>query len=240
MPAQNDNEMESFAHEALKTFALTHNYNRWVCDNFIQYISGKCVLEVGCGTGNLTRRFMGHCSRIIGIDTSDLFMRHLKIDFPELEIYNFDISDERVKTLSEKGIEAVVAVNVLEHVKEDEKALRNMRDILQPGGRLLLFVPALSWLFGTMDETVSHHRRYDKDELARKVADNGFTVEKIFFSNFLGIFGWYLNGRILKKKHFPIIQPLIFDKLVPLLSKLEKIFKPAIGMNLTVIARKNG
>jgi len=240
MPAQNDTEMESFAHEALKTFALTHNYNRWICDSFKKHISGKCVLEVGCGIGNLTRRFMEHSARIIGIDTSDLFIRHLKIDFPELEIYNFDISDEKVKTLAGKGIDAVVAINVLEHVKDDEKALRNMRDILKPGGHLLLFVPALSWLFGTMDETVSHHRRYDKAELARKVENNGFTVETIFFSNFLGIFGWFLNGKILKRRDFPIIQPLLFDKLVPLLARMEKIFKPAIGMNLTVIARKNG
>lgn len=238
MNAQNDNDIETFAHEALKTFALTHNYNRWVCDSFTEYITGRSVLEVGCGIGNLTRRFMEHCSRIVGIDTSDLFIRHLKIDFPEMEIYNFDISDERVRTLAEKNIDAVIAINVLEHVKEDEKALRNMCAIVKPGGRLLLFVPALSWLYGSLDENAAHYRRYDRDELVRKVENTGFTVEKTFFSNFIGIFGWFLNGRILKRKSFPIMQPILFDKLVPTLAKLEKLFRPSLGMNLILIARK--
>ncbi len=240
MSSEKDQEIEIFAHETLKTFALTNNYNKWVCDSFAEHIAGKTVLEVGCGIGNLTRRFMEHCSRIIGIDTSDLFIRHLKIDFPGLELHNFDISDERVRSLSDRKIDAVIAINVLEHVKEDEKAMANMRELLLPGGKLLLFVPALSWLFGTIDRSLAHHRRYDKADLVRKVEAAGFTVEKVFFSNFIGIFGWFMNSRVFKRRTFPIIQPILFDKLVPTLAKIEKAFPPFIGMNLTLVARKKG
>lgn len=231
-------DFEHFAHETLKAFSLTRNYNRWVCSSFEDHIAGKTILEVGCGIGNLTCRFREICGRVIGIDTSDLFIRHLRVDFPEMELYNFDISDEKVRTLAEKGIDAVVAINVLEHVSDDELALRNIREILRPEGRLILYVPALSWLYGSIDESLAHYRRYDKAELARKLERSGFEVEKMSCSNVLGIFGWFVNGKILRRKVFPIMQTIVFDKLVPALAKLERIARPPIGMNLTVIARK--
>ena len=230
--------MDRFAYEALKTCALTHNYNKWIHEIFKEYISDRTVLEIGCGIGNLTRLFLGSCSKLIGIDASLFFIRHLQIDHPEMEVYNFDITDDSVLPLARHKIEAVISVNVLEHIKDDEKALRNMRELLQPGGYLLLFVPALNRLFGTLDENVDHYRRYDKAELKSKLERGGFTVEKLFFSNFPGIFGWFVNGRLLRRKSFPIMQPLLFDKLVPLISRVEKIFRPPLGMSLIAIARK--
>lgn len=238
MTDHQSNRTDILGYEALKILAVTHNYNRWIYEIFADYVTGRSVLEVGCGIGTLSRYFLGSCSRLIGIDTSEQFIRHLKIDHPEMETHNFDITDDRILSLADKKIEVVVSVNVLEHVKDDEKALRNMRDLLVPGGRLLLFVPALSRLFGTLDENVSHYRRYDKKDLADKLERGGFAVEKMFFSNFVGIFGWFLNGRILRRKKFPVMQPVIFDKLVPLISRIESCKRPPIGMNLIAIARK--
>ncbi|MCX5785183.1 MAG: class I SAM-dependent methyltransferase [Elusimicrobia bacterium] len=225
-------------YEALKIFAVSHNYNKWIYELLAEYIAGRTVLEVGCGIGNLSRYFLKSCAKLIGIDTSELFIRHLKIDHPEMELYNFDVTDDKIMSLADKKVDTVVAVNVLEHVKDDEKALKNMCGLLEPGGHLLLFVPALSRLFGTLDQNVSHYRRYEKKDLRAKVERGGFAVEKIFFSNFAGIFGWFLNGKILRRKHFPIMQPLIFDKFVPLIARIEGWRRPPIGMNLIVIARK--
>lgn len=226
------------AHEALKIFALTPNYNSWIFSAFRDYLAGKTVLEVGCGIGNLSRYFAGVSARFLALDTSEAFLGHLKLDQPGVEVHHLDISDEKSLALASAGVEAVVSANVLEHVKEDEKALANIRAILKPGGRLLLFVPAMSAIYGTLDEAVSHCRRYDAPELRAKAEAAGFEVEKLYFSNFIGVFGWYLNGRVLKKRNFPILQPLLFDKLVPLIAALERVFPPPFGMNLIMVARK--
>lgn len=148
------NRIDSFTYTTLRTFALTHNYNKWIYEIFVPYI-GKHILEVGCGIGNL-----------------------------------------------------------------------------------LLFVPAIKWLFGSLDENLNHYRRYQKSTLKKDLENVGFQIEKIFLHNFFGIFGWFINGKILKRKTFPILQPILYDKLVPVLAKIEKYIEPPIGMSLGVIAKK--
>ncbi|MBN1384059.1 MAG: class I SAM-dependent methyltransferase [Elusimicrobia bacterium] len=237
MQEQTKDNIDFFAYEALRAFALTHNYNKWIYEIFRPYI-GNRILEVGCGTGNLTKYFFNSCKHMIGIDSSSFFLKHLQIDHPELELYNFDITDDKILSLSNKNIDTIASVNVLEHVKDEEKALSHMYNLLTAGGHLLLFVPALSWLFGSLDENAKHYRRYNKKSLKQKLEKIGFKVEDIFFSNFLGIFGWFINGKILKRKTFPIVQPILFDKFVPLLTKFEKNFRIPVGMNLIAIAKK--
>jgi SAM-dependent methyltransferase len=228
------------AHEALKVFALTPNYNNWIFGAFREYLEGRTVLEVGSGIGNMSRYFASVSARFLALDTSETFIGHLKLDQPGIEVRQLDISDERAAGLASEGIEAVVSANVLEHVPDDEKALSNIHRILRPGGRLLLFVPALSRIYGTLDEAVSHCRRYDAAELRGKAERAGFEVEKLYFTNFLGVFGWYLNGKILRSREFPMLQPLLFDKIVPLIAALERVFPPPFGMNLVLVARKKG
>lgn len=227
-----------YAHETLKAFSLTGNYNKWVCGTFTPYIAGRKVLEVGCGIGNLTGHLKAACGELLGVDVSDFYLRHLRIDFPDVRFFNYDVSDPAIAALEKEGIEAVIAVNVLEHVENDLQALKNAYSLLKPGGRLILFVPALSWLYGSIDENLSHYRRYDRAELEGKVAAAGFKVEKTFFSNFFGIAGWFINGRVFRRRTFPIMQTIVFDALVPFLARAEAVLRPPVGMNLTVIAVK--
>jgi hypothetical protein len=56
--------------------------------------------------------------------------------------------------------------------------------------------------------------------------------------NFLGLFGWFLNGRIFKKKELPEKQTKLFDKLVPFLGLTEKIIRPPLGQSLILVAQK--
>lgn len=224
------------AHETLRTFSLTHNYNIWIIELFAPYI-GHQILEVGCGMGNLSF-YLQHFGDLSCVDISDLYLAHMKIDYPNLHFYQFDIVDERIKSLKDKKFDTIICVNVLEHIENDKKALQNMFEILQPGGRLLLYVPAGRFLYGSIDKNLSHFRRYDKKSLERLLIEVGFKIEKLYFSNFIGMFGWFLNGKIKHQKKLSYWQILLFDKFVPLLKKIEKRFPPNFGLSLVVIGSK--
>jgi SAM-dependent methyltransferase len=228
--------MDNYQHEVLRTLALSHNYNAWIVDIFRPNI-GKNILEVGPGIGNLTY-YLEKLGKLACLDKSSSFLKHLQIDHPGVECVEADITDPSIMVLKKNNFDTVVCVNVLEHIEQDKKALKNMHELLVPGGKLLLFVPALPLLYGSMDSHLDHFRRYSKKDLLGKLKEAGFSVEEVKYNNFIAAFGWFLNSRILRKKQFPILQPLFFDKMVPLIRFVEKIVKIPFGMNLTVIAKK--
>ncbi|MBU2614562.1 MAG: class I SAM-dependent methyltransferase [Elusimicrobia bacterium] len=230
--------MERYQHEVLRTFALTHNYNSWIISMLKPYL-GKNILEIGCGIGNLTF-YLTKLGKLTCLDKSQSFIQHMKIDYPDIDFFDTDIAGagNEILRLKEKNIDSIVCVNVLEHIEDDTKALENMYKILQPGGKLLVFVPALPLLYGSLDKNLDHFRRYSKKELVDKLEKQKFTIEKVKYNNFVGVFGWFINSRILGRKEFPILQPIIFDKFIPIITKIEKLFKIPFGMNLLIIANK--
>jgi SAM-dependent methyltransferase len=224
-------------HETLKTFSLAHNYNIWIINLFAPYI-GKKILEIGSGIGNLTY-YLQHFGVLSCIDISDYYLAHMRIDYPDIAFYKYDVSDEAIKALKSEQFDTVVCVNVLEHVADDRKALENLYAILKPGGRLLLYVPALQFLYGSVDKNLQHHRRYNKAPLEKLLRQTGFSIERIFYSNFVAIFGWYFNSRIQRKMELSYWQTMLFDKFAPIFEKIEKRIKPPVGMCLIAIAKKD-
>ncbi len=76
-------------------------------------------------------------------------------------------------------MDAVVAFDVLEHIEDDEAAVREIHRVLRPGGLALIAVPADPRLWSAHDEAVGHVRRYTRPELVDLFARNGFTVERV-------------------------------------------------------------
>ena len=128
-------------------------------------------------------------------------------------------------------------MNVLEHIEDDEASLAHFFSILPSGGRVVLIVPALSPLYGTIDQALGHHRRYERDEIVHKLQRAGFLIEQTRFFNAPGILGWYLNSRLLKRRSVPHFQAQVNDFLVPLL-RLEKHYRLPWGMSLLAVGRK--
>src|ERR1051326_7254387 len=131
--------------------------------------------------------------------------------FPSIRIARLDLNSDDHLALRSYEFDTVVCLNVLEHIKDDEAALRNLYDTLVPGGRLLLFVPADPTLFGTMDTQVGHYRRYSREELQRVIEAAGLTTDRITFMNRLGGFPWCVSGRVSNRAHGPAGQSRVFD-----------------------------
>ena len=136
-----------------------------------------------------------------------------------------------------RHIDTIVCLNVLEHIEDDAGTLRDFARVLPSGGHLALLVPALPALYGSLDEALRHYRRYEKDALRRLVAEAGFAVEKVRYLNRPGVFGWWLNSRVFRRRVLPRQQLGAFRWLMPLL-RAEEDAEPSFGMSLLVLARK--
>jgi hypothetical protein len=128
---------------------------------------------------------------------------------------------------------------VLEHIEDDATALSNMAEILCSGGRVIIIVPAHEWLYGTMDSPIGHFRRYTKRTMSQKLERAGFTVEKQFYLNSLGVLGWFVNGRLFRQTVPPSGQLEWFNKVVPLVGWVEKRVRPPVGLSLVSVAQRS-
>lgn len=136
-------------------------------------------------------------------------------------------------------VDSIIMLNVLEHVKDDIKALRLLRSALNPGGSLVCLVPCHKFLYNALDEDMHHYRRYEKKELIEKASKAGFHISKMWYFNMFSILGWYINGNILKKGIVEKNAYGIFNTLVPLLMFMEKhIFFRPTGLSLICIMEK--
>ena len=232
---------KNVGHVTLMRMARLEPYNRWLVSRFEDAV-GRRVLEIGAGFGNITRHFKGR-ELLVASDLDPVALEHLKGTFrddPAVRVasYHFPLDPAALEEVRAMRIDTVVCLNVLEHIEDDRATLADMYDLLQPGGRLVLLVPAFARLFGTLDEHLRHFRRYEKDELEEKVRAAGFVLEDVLYVNRPGIFGWWLNGRVLRRRVLPRSQLLAFKLLMPLLER-ERVERPSAGLSLVAIGRKD-
>jgi glycosyltransferase involved in cell wall biosynthesis len=227
-------------HVTLTRMSRLEPYNRWLVGRF-EHAVGRRVLEIGAGFGNITRHLKGR-ELLVASDLDPVALEHLKGVFRDetsvrVASYRFPLDASARDELRGHRFDTVVCLNVLEHIEDDRATLADMHEALPPGGRLILLVPAFARLFGTLDRHLHHFRRYERDELDSKVRGAGFEIEDLRFVNRPGIFGWWLNGRVLRRRVLPRGQLLAFKFLMPML-KREEAKPPSAGLSLLAIARK--
>jgi SAM-dependent methyltransferase len=234
-------ESASFAYVSTELHALAaaKNYYRWVISQFAPYI-GKRVIEVGAGIGTFAQSLLNNVtvSELVLVEPSDNLFPLLQRRFAE---------EPRVKSVhgyfqliaSPATADSIVLVNVLEHIAEDQAFLNDAHATLTPGGTLLLLVPALPWIYGSLDQAFGHYRRYTKTSLASKLQVAGFGIIRLAYVNLLGIVGWFLTGKVLKRMTIKSRHVRWYDQwVIPWLLRLEGRWEPPCGQSLIVIARK--
>jgi SAM-dependent methyltransferase len=136
--------------------------------------------------------------------------------------------------LATEKFDAIVCLNVLEHVEDDERSLASMRRLLDRGGRLVLLVPALRALYGSLDRALGHYRRYTKPELRAKFDRARLRMVHLEYFNLAGIPGWWLTGRVLRRTLIPAASLRLYDALVPLF-RWERWLPWRLGQSLIAI-----
>ena len=222
----------------LKALANSHNYQRWAANAVLPYL-GRSILEVGAGIGNMTR-WLPRREKLVITETDPTLFRLLIADLAtqpngtaDVKVLQADATRGFHPGLTD-DVDTVVSFNVLEHIDDDASALRNQLDVLRNSSaerprRLVVFVPAHSWLYGSLDRIFGHYRRYSHRDLIAKLAAIEPQAKITYrYFNTIGIFGWFLVGRVLKKNELGAGSIKAFELLCPIFSKISD------AMNLTL------
>jgi glycosyltransferase involved in cell wall biosynthesis len=235
----NDVTSEPRTYTQVRRRSRLKRYNQWVWSRLRPFV-GQRVLEAGAGSGVMTR-FMYGRDLIVAGDRETAYYDRLVNAFrrrPGIVIERIDLDSDDVLQLGKYNFDTVTAINVLEHTNDDVAALRRAHQLLQPGGRVVVFVPAGKSLFGSLDRGIGHERRYEKEELVGKLQQAGFEVEHVSFQNRIARLAWWINAKVFGRRALPSAQSRIFDRLVPLLHGLEGD-NPSSGLSLIAVGRKN-
>ena len=151
------------------------------------------ILDVGCGTGaNL--QMLSEFGAAEGVDVSTE-----ALDFCRARGLS-KVKQGAAESLpyEDASFDLVTGLDVVEHLDDDVAGLREMRRVLRPDGRALLFVPAFMFLWGVQDDISHHRRRYTVPELTRRLSEAGMTLERATYAN-ISFFLPILVGRMLMR-----------------------------------------
>jgi SAM-dependent methyltransferase len=200
---------------------------------------GARVLEIGAGIGNISGWLMPR-DRFVASDVNPSYLGYLRnvaMNRPYMEVMRVDVHDAATFASIQQQFDTVVCVNVLEHAPDPITALRNMHSALEDGGRLLIYVPQGEWLYSSLDTALAHRCRYTPDMLRAELEATGFSVESIRGFNRAPSPFWYVNGRLLQRRHLSRAQLKVFDLMVPVLRRIDD-WLPLPPMGLIAVARK--
>jgi SAM-dependent methyltransferase len=198
-------EMQPHTYAIMREVEDTHWWyvgRRRIISSFVKRIcddlraEGKAeprILDIGCGTGG-NLETLSQFGDAEGVDIS-----REALDFCRARGLT-KVREGAAETLPyEAGsFDLVTALDVVEHLDDDVAGLRELRRVLGPGGRCLLFVPAFMFLWGVQDDVSNHRRRYTLSELKAKLHEAGFKLERASYAN-ITFFGPILLGRLLMR-----------------------------------------
>jgi glycosyltransferase involved in cell wall biosynthesis len=229
---------DQYGSNILVDLLAVRQFSRWLGDTLRPYVGAR-VLELGAGIGNLSGTLLPRDHYTVS-DINPHYLRYLR-NFSEGKPYmdvcrvNLGCAEDFQPLAAE--YDTVLAINLLEHMPDEQDALRNIRSALVPGGRAIILVPQNPRLYGSLDEVLGHHRRYTRSSLCTALTAGGFEIERVFDFNRITTPGWWLNGRLLRRRRFGNVQLKIINQLTWLFRRLEHVL-PWHGASLIAVVRR--
>jgi SAM-dependent methyltransferase len=242
-PAGRAFDVEHFgAEDDLECLAASKYFFEWVLEEFDPYLRGH-VLEVGAGTGTITRKLVERAPdvSVVSLEPADNL-------FATLDAYAAltDRVTAQKGTLDDlrgqfEGVfDAVLYVNVLEHIADDRREVRLAANALKPGGALLVFGPALEALYSPLDHKAGHYRRYSLPHLRSIVEEAGLHLVSLRYFDVLGVLPYLVVYRWLHRTDISSSSIWGYDRLIVPVSRLiQRILRqPPAGKNVILVAVK--
>jgi SAM-dependent methyltransferase len=230
---------ESAATEDFEFAALgeARNYRNSLVQEFSPYLRGQ-VIEIGAGVGQITThlRDLSSITKLVSVEPSPSFASVFRQKHPNQVLVEGTIESMS----SQEPWNAILSINVLEHIRDDERELNFYHScLIQQRGCICLFVPARPEIYAPIDKDFGHHRRYTKANLKAKLLHAGFSIVRLNYFNFVGYFAWWANFCLLKRRKFDVGSVRLFDRIIfPVVHMIEsRACRPLLGQSLLAVAR---
>ncbi len=199
---------------------------------------GYRVVAVGGGMAHWVRWLRRH-SLVVALDTEPEPAggadNGYGEDGPELQYV--DGASAGLSALRGRQFDSALCLRCLEYLDDDNAVLAALGPLLEPGGRVVLQVPALHRLYGETDRAAGIFRRYEPEDLGAKLRAHGLRVAAMRYINQPGALAWYLNSRVLQRPDVPAWELRLGALLVPWLA-LEQRRQPRWGLMLEAVAER--
>jgi len=222
----------------LRSAFRSHCYQAWIMQA-VQPHLGRRILELGAGVGALSRWFQG-AERLALVEPEPMLADFLEQWAPgwvpqaQVSVHRWAPPADPLSALAGEGFDTVISFNVLEHIDDDLAVLKDAAQLLRQSRargprRLISFVPAHPWAYGTVDAFDHHVRRYTKERLlslaAQAAPECRVTVQPF---NVFGLAAWVYTGRIRKVSHDLAGESRLFEALLPALKPADWLILKAL------------
>jgi 2-polyprenyl-3-methyl-5-hydroxy-6-metoxy-1,4-benzoquinol methylase len=237
------NPANNTGQQTLEVISKADQFNRWMYDTIRPYCRGN-ILEVGSGIGNISSFFVQDYFQITLSDIDGRYLQTLKGNYAtrsnvkEIMLLNLEHDDfENAYGSKKNSFDTIFLLNVLEHIKDDEKAVQNCKYLLKDGGSLIILVPAYSWLYARLDKALAHYRRYTLRNLKGIFSKQRLTVKAQFYFNGIGIIAWSY-AKVFRLSVVPSTEMKMYNIIVPFAKLVDKIVMHRIGLSAVIIGKK--
>ena len=237
-------EIDESGETTLDVISDADNFNNWMFKTILPYCKGD-ILEIGSGIGNISERFLSNGFNITLTDIRDGYCDRLRDKFKNQKtlkgVMNINLVDDDFDTKHAdlfETFDTIFALNVVEHIKDDQQAIDNAKKLLRKGGNLIILVPSYQALYNGFDVALEHYRRYTKPKLNELFKKADLPIIKSFYFNVFGILGWFVTGSLLKKETIPGGQMSLYNKLVPFIKLLDYLVFKSIGLSTITVGTK--
>lgn len=238
LPIDQDSDI-TYEGADLEALSTLRRYQEWIISHFQPYLKGRAV-EFGAGIGNIAQFLHVYLDDLDLVEPSPNLHARLEQRFdgqPNVAIIKNTL-ESAIVDMDDNTYDCIVMINVLEHIEDDLAAIRECQRIMKPGGFLLVLVPALPFLYSELDRLAGHFRRYRREELRSVLSNGGFTIRKIRYFDFLGIWPWWILNTLAGATKFnPTLVGLYDLVFVPVSRLIERWLAPPIGKNLVAVAQ---
>lgn len=221
----------------LETISSLSRFNRWMYETIRPHCRGR-MLEVGSGIGNLSRLFLDERADLVMSDLRPAYVARLREQFAGQTVLSIDLvhpSFAEVYRESLGAFDTVFALNVLEHIADDVRALANCRTLLRRGGQVVMLVPAYEALHNRLDVELGHYRRYTRTTLSSAFRAAGLEVSRAFYFNAVATLGWAVTGGVLRRAQIPSAEATLFDRFVPAWQRVDRLLGQRLGLSVIAV-----